>query len=305
MKKKVYFLTGFLGAGKTTLLNYMLKLLSNENTGVIVNDFGKINVDRNLVHAKKGMKIDEINNGSIFCSCLSGTLIKTILAYKDLPVSYLLVESTGLAKPNAVNDIVNEVLSAAGDVFDYAGMICVVDALNFMTCVQTVGACKSQIIYSDIIVLNKTDQVDERQLEIVQDMIRMYNKKAPILKTQYSQVGGDILRPLRITEDRVQDASEGIVPRIIITAIRADEKVDIDNLQVFLSEAALNTLRIKGFVNTSSGSVYVNCIGKETHVDPYAANEVGLVFIYEESKTTTDELQHKWETITGSDFDIL
>ena len=94
------FISGFLGAGKTTLLNNLLKRYAHLKIGVIVNDFGELAVDNMLID-KAGVtgEILELRAGQIFCSCLSGQFVDSVLAYEAIQPDLLLVECSGLAKP--------------------------------------------------------------------------------------------------------------------------------------------------------------------------------------------------------------
>ena len=106
MKEKInlYLLSGFLGSGKTTFLTNILKHLSEEKVGVIMNEFGKIGIDGTII-SKQGMKLVEINRGSIFCSCLKLSFVSAMIEMADYPLKYLFVESSGLADPSNIGEV--------------------------------------------------------------------------------------------------------------------------------------------------------------------------------------------------------
>ncbi|HLV09056.1 MAG TPA: GTP-binding protein, partial [Halanaerobiales bacterium] len=153
MSVKTYFITGFLGAGKTTLLNRLLDDLHGKRVGVILNEFGQLNVDASLVDLNQYMKMAEINNGSIFCSCLSGSFVREVIKFSRLDLDYLLVESSGMSRPASIDAILRQVKEMNNTEIDYRGMIALVDASTFPEIHKTVNAVREQIVYSDLIII--------------------------------------------------------------------------------------------------------------------------------------------------------
>ena len=94
MERKIdlYLLTGFLGAGKTTFLRNILEDLSHEKVGVIMNEFGKIGIDGDIIR-KDGLQLTEINRGSIFCSCLKLNFAQAMIDMADRDIKYLFVDN--------------------------------------------------------------------------------------------------------------------------------------------------------------------------------------------------------------------
>ena len=95
---KLILLTGFLGTGKTTLLKQLLSEFKDEKIGVIVNEFGQINIDGTLVE-KEGVKMTELTNGSIFCACIKDNFVNSLIALSKEDISYFFIEASGLADP--------------------------------------------------------------------------------------------------------------------------------------------------------------------------------------------------------------
>ena len=144
-KIDLYLLTGFLGAGKTTFLRNILEDLSHEKVGVIMNEFGKIGIDGDIIR-KDGLELTEINRGSIFCSCLKLNFAQAMIEMADRDIKYLFVESSGLADPSNIGEIMEGVESVKGKAYDYKGAICVTDALNFMDQLVVISKIGPQII---------------------------------------------------------------------------------------------------------------------------------------------------------------
>src|SRR5690606_8883044 len=100
--------------GKTTLLTNILEDLSGEKVGVIMNEFGKVSIDGNIIR-KDGIELVELNRGSIFCSCLKISFAQAMMEMADRGLRYLFVESSGLADPSSIGEIMNAVKEFKGD----------------------------------------------------------------------------------------------------------------------------------------------------------------------------------------------
>lgn len=127
---KMVLLTGFLGAGKTTMMQEILTAYSDKKTGVIVNEFGEINIDAKLIQ-KDGVQMAELSNGSIFCACIKDKFVDSLieLSYKDL--DYLFIEASGLADPANMNQILDGIKNNVLNPYDYRGSICLIDGESF------------------------------------------------------------------------------------------------------------------------------------------------------------------------------
>ena len=109
MKKniQIYLISGFLGSGKTTFLKQLLEQNSNKRVGVIVNEFGNVGIDGTVLQ-KDGIEMVEINNGSIFCSCLKDNFVKTLVAFLELPIDILFIEASGMADPSSMKILLEQ-----------------------------------------------------------------------------------------------------------------------------------------------------------------------------------------------------
>lgn len=184
----VTIITGFLGSGKTTLLNYILSNQQGLKTAVLVNEFGEIGIDNELIISTEdngGMV--ELSNGCICCT-INNDLVEAV--YKVLErqeaVDYLVVETTGLADPLPV--ALTFLGTELRDMTRLDSIITMVDAENFSLDLFNSQAAYSQIAYGDIILLNKTDLVDEADLDALEIRIRDIKEGARILRTVKGQV---------------------------------------------------------------------------------------------------------------------
>lgn len=187
----VTVLTGYLGAGKTTLLNRILTHEHGKKVAVIVNEFGEVGIDNQLV-IDADEEIFEMNNGCICCT-VRGDLIRIIgnLMKRRNQFDHLVIETTGLADPAPVIQtfFVDEDMR---DKLSLDAVVTVVDAKHIWQHWDADEA-QEQIAFADVILLNKVDLVSPEQLEELENRIRDMNVMAKIYRTQNSEVSMDAL----------------------------------------------------------------------------------------------------------------
>ncbi len=183
----ITIISGFLGSGKTTLLNYILKNQVGIKTAVLVNEFGEIGIDNELI-IKTAEDMIELNNGCICCT-INGELLSTVSKILDRreKIDYLIVETTGLADPLPV-----AMTFAAGDLREKVrldSIITIIDADNFDFDLKNSSVAYSQILYGDILLLNKCDLVTDKHLKKIEQHIKGIKKEPRILRSINSEVG--------------------------------------------------------------------------------------------------------------------
>ncbi|MEQ8481121.1 MAG: GTP-binding protein [Hoeflea sp.] len=186
-KIPVTVLTGYLGAGKTTLLNRILTEDHGKRYAVIVNEFGDVGIDNDLV-VDADEEVFEMNNGCICCT-VRGDLIRIIegLMRRRDRFDAILVETTGLADPAPVAQtffVDEDVRSKA----KLDAIVTVVDARHLLGEIDRAHEAQEQLAFADIILLNKIDLVNEQELGAVESRIRRINPTAVIRKSQRCQV---------------------------------------------------------------------------------------------------------------------
>lgn len=185
----VTIITGFLGSGKTTLLNHILSNQEGLKTAVLVNEFGEIGIDNDLLITTEGSDdtMVELSNGCICCT-INNDLMEAV--YKVLErqdkIDYLVVETTGLADPLPV--ALTFLGTELRDLTRLDSIVTVVDAENYSLDLFNSQAAYNQIAYGDIILLNKADLVDEADLDLLEVKLRDVKEGARILRTSHSQV---------------------------------------------------------------------------------------------------------------------
>ncbi|BAZ69017.1 MAG: GTP-binding protein [Pelatocladus maniniholoensis HA4357-MV3] len=184
----VTIITGFLGSGKTTLLNHILSNQQGLKTAVLVNEFGEIGIDNELIiSTDDDNNMVELSNGCICCT-INNDLVDAV--YKVLErqenIDYLVVETTGLADPLPV--ALTFLGTELRDLTRLDSIITVVDAANYSLDLFNSQAAYSQIAYGDVILLNKTDLVSQTELETLETKIREVKEGARIIRTNKAQV---------------------------------------------------------------------------------------------------------------------
>jgi G3E family GTPase len=182
----VTIITGFLGSGKTTLLNHILTNQQGLKTAVLVNEFGEIGIDNELVVSTDENMV-ELSNGCICCT-INSDLVDAVykVLERDENIDYLVVETTGLADPLPV--ALTFLGTELRDLTRLDSIITVVDAANYSLDLFNSEAAHSQIAYGDIILLNKTDLVAESELNDLERKINEVKEGARIIRTKKSQV---------------------------------------------------------------------------------------------------------------------
>jgi G3E family GTPase len=204
-KTPVTVLTGYLGAGKTTLLNRILSEPHGKKYAVIVNEFGEIGIDNDLI-VNADEEVFEMNNGCICCT-VRGDLIRIIegLMRRKGKFDAIIVETTGLADPAPVAQtfFVDE---EVGRKTRLDAVVTVADAKWLKDRLKDAPEAKNQIAFADVILVNKTDLVEEADLQEVEARIRGINPYARLHRTQRSAIALDeVLDRKAFDLDRILD----------------------------------------------------------------------------------------------------
>jgi G3E family GTPase len=212
----VSVISGFLGSGKTTLLNHVLSNREGLKVAVIVNDMSEVNIDVQLVERGEARldrteeKLIEMSNGCICCTLREDLMEQVAELSAENKYDYLLIESTGIGEPMPVAATFayeNENGIGLSQVARLDTMITVVDAASFLKYMESsddlrrlgiaagegddrtvVDLLVDQVEFANVIILNKTDLLDVKQLAIVEALITKLNPDARLIRTQFSKV---------------------------------------------------------------------------------------------------------------------
>lgn len=207
----ITLLTGYLGSGKTTLINHILNNQEGYRCAVIVNDIGEVNIDAELIQktgvvTQEGQNLVPLSNGCICCT-LNVDLINQITdLIKTGNFDYILIEASGICEPlpiaQSIEVLADDTESDVPAICRLDNIVTVVDALRMATefgCGENLmvdniededieNLLIQQIEFCSTIILNKTDMVDDEQLDRVKTMIRALQPKARIIESTYGKV---------------------------------------------------------------------------------------------------------------------
>ncbi len=185
MTTPLTIITGFLGAGKTTLLNHILHAPHGLRIAVLVNDFGAVNIDSQLVTSVDGDAVS-LSNGCICCTIRGDLLAATAgLFQRDEPPEYVIVETSGVSDPLEV--ALTFQAESVASLVHIDSILTVMDAEQFNTLErENAVLALNQIGMADIILLNKVDLVDEAALGALEAQIRRIVPRARVLRTTNS-----------------------------------------------------------------------------------------------------------------------
>ncbi|ARV60677.1 cobalamin biosynthesis protein CobW [Nostocales cyanobacterium HT-58-2] len=256
----VTVLTGYLGAGKTTLLNHILTYEHGKKVAVIVNEFGEVGIDNQLV-IDADEEIFEMNNGCICCT-VRGDLIRIIgnLMKRRNKFDHLVIETTGLADPAPVIQtfFMDEDMR---DKLELDAVVTVVDAKHIWQHWDADEA-QEQIAFADVILLNKTDLVTPEQLDELEKRIRSMNAMAKIYRTRNSEVSMEFLlgvkafdlnRALEVDPEFLGEDAHEHDESVYSVALVAEGALDGDKLNNWmgnlLQTQGPDIFRMKGILN--------------------------------------------------------
>lgn len=256
-KIPLYILTGFLGGGKTTFLEKMILNFKDQKIAVIMNEFGKTDVDGELI-SHLPIMLEKINNGSIFCSCKSDKFVDVMVGIIKEKPDVLIVESSGLANPATMPKILELVSKLTNESFDLKANIGIMDATNVYKLAQTAVMIASQIAHSDIILLNKVDLASDDQVRMSKDVILEHNPNVEIIETVYCDI------PLSLLFEELKD-KKGKTKLPIYKhllglqnfLVKIETPVSRSLLIDWMEDFAEDVYRIKGFVLLKEGWYFV------------------------------------------------
>lgn len=261
-KIPVTVLTGYLGAGKTTLLNRILTEPHGKKFAVIVNEFGEVGIDNDLV-VGADEEVFEMNNGCICCT-VRGDLIRILdgLMKRKGKFDGIIVETTGLADPAPVAQTFF-MDQDVGDLTKLDAVVTVADAKWLNDRLQDAPEAKNQIAFADVILLNKADLVTPAELDGVESRIRAINPYARLHRTQNANVAIDaVLGQNAFDLDRILEIEPDFLEEghhhhhaddVRSFSIRHDGAVDPDKFMPWIQDLTqtfgADILRCKGIMS--------------------------------------------------------
>ena len=282
----VMLITGFLGAGKTTLIRHLLGSGFNAEArvAVIVNEVGEIGIDGSVIDRQAGQDVDvmELTSGCICCTIKTDFFKAVQEIHKTINPSHLMVEATGIAQPGDMFDILCQ--EPVSDFSRLKSVVTVVDA-GFFEAREVLGTFyDNQIKCADILILNKTDQVDSERLKQIKEMLADLNPKSHIICAQHCVVDTNLLLDVASGQ---QDRTPGDIlfhhheqGGFASFVFEDGRLMDKDKLDRFLESLPPNLFRCKGWVRLADGSKLLNYIGGSYRYEPGdGQHDTTLVFV--------------------------
>lgn len=306
---KLYVLTGFLGSGKTTALLRLLDQLKDHRIGIIQNEFGKLGVDGEILR-RGDIEMTEINRGSIFCSCLKLNFVQALAEMAAKNFEYLFVESSGWGDPSNMMEILEAAKVVSGYEYDLRGVICFVDAVNFLEQVKDEESAHRQLKHCSLAVMTKTDLADPKQTEQVREKIREINPDCRILTSVKGELGKSLLeQELKAglwAEPEETTNSIETKPKSIF--MEYEGEVEKDRMNQFLKEISSDVHRVKGFCRLKeTGWTQIDVVG--SLIDYKKAEEEKetlsqLVFISKIGPAVIKKIFAAWEAQVGTEMKL-
>ncbi len=187
----VIVVAGFLGSGKTTLLNHLLRHSGGTRIGVIVNDFGAINIDAMAVAGQVDAMVS-LDNGCLCCAVDPGELDTMVhkLSRPQSAIDVIVIEASGLADPRS---IVKMLISSEEPGIRYGGFVEVVDAVEFESTRAEHPEIDTQIDFADVVLINKIDRIDPDSRASLRRTLETISPGTPLLPTDHGRVDPSFL----------------------------------------------------------------------------------------------------------------
>ncbi|MFD4596135.1 CobW family GTP-binding protein [Streptomyces rubiginosohelvolus] len=266
----VVVLAGFLGSGKTTLLNHLLRNRAGTRIGVIVNDFGAIEIDAMTVSGQVGSTVS-LGNGCLCCA-VDASELDTFLETLTRPsarLDVIVIEASGLAEPQ---ELVRMLLASDNPHILYGGLVEVVDAAEFDATRRRHPELDRHLTVADLVVLNKTDRVGEAERERLRATVAELSGPAAVISAEHGRIDPELLfdpalRPdgeemagqlsfedlLRQEECDGHGHADHLHAAYESVDFTADVPMDPRRFMAFLDSRPEGLYRIKGFVDFGAG----------------------------------------------------
>ena len=245
----VLLVTGFLGAGKTTVVNHLLAHAEGRRIAAVVNDFGAINIDTELI-AGASDGVVSLANGCICCT-LEGDLLRTLAALlrRDPKPEFVVIETSGIADPaDIVRNLMDPVIWQEAPL---ETVLCLLDATTTATALKDDALLRSQLRAADVVALSKVDLADEASRAQLREAVRALRPAAVMVDALHGEVPAALLFPVD-----VEHAPREVAPRrpaadrfetLSWTSVRP---VSLPRLQQAIGRLAPKLARAKGLFET-------------------------------------------------------
>ncbi|THA63527.1 GTP-binding protein [Streptomyces sp. A0958] len=257
----VVVLAGFLGSGKTTLLNHLLRHRAGNRIGVVVNDFGAIEIDAMTVSGQVGSTVSL--GGGCLCCAVDASELDTYLETLTRPAARLdviVIEASGLAEPQ---ELVRMVLASDNPHIVYGGLVEVVDAAEFEATRQRHPEIDRHLAVADLVVLNKTDRAGDEECARVRQAVTDSGSTAAVVPATYGRIDPQLLFDPALRPDGAEKARQLTFEDLYLEE-RAEEDGDGHGAHLhtayesvdFTSDAPMDPRRLMDFLDSRPEGLY-------------------------------------------------
>lgn len=260
-------LTGFLGAGKTTLLNRLIEHYKSKRTALLINEFGKVGIDGELLVEGNYEKI-ELNKGSLFCICVRTDFICEVEKIAtQLKPKLLIIEATGLADTSEMEKML--ALPNLKHHIQLQACICLIDCQNFLKIKDILRTPITQIQSADIMLLNKIDLVNEEQINKVLKTVRSISPQVPVIQTRYAEFSLNRIDEISRRQIEAEgDLGEGRPDPVVSITLDAEGSFTQESWGQFRKMIGSNFMRLKGFVTVDEKSYFIDATMEQFSMEP-------------------------------------
>jgi G3E family GTPase len=243
----VLLVTGFLGAGKTTVVNHLLAHAQGRRIAAVVNDFGAINIDAELISGA-GDGVVSLANGCICCT-LEGDLLRTLAALlrRDPQPEFIVIETSGVADPaDIVRNLMDPVIWKEAPL---ETVLCVLDATKSAAALNDDALVRSQLRAADVVALSKVDLADETHRAQLRDAVRALRPAAVVVDALNGEVPAELVFPLdtdRAPMPREVAPRRPALERFETLSWTSQHPLSLPRLQQAIGKLAPNLARAKG-----------------------------------------------------------
>jgi G3E family GTPase len=274
LRTPITLITGPLGSGKTTLLRHILATRPAK-IAIVMNEFGEIAIDTKVIEGKN-VRIAELGGGCVCCSLLGEFEAAVTEIIKKAAPEIIIVETTGLAEPEALVFNIQEALPECR----LDGVISVIDADMLVRFPELGHTTRLQIEGADILLLNKIDLVDAKQIEPLETKLRKVNPSAAIVRTERCRIDPELLFGISESrEKKIALPQHEHQPEFESFTFTSDNVFSRDRFERFADTLPANVIRAKGFVRFPDSVHLFNFVAGRWELEPFEADRTELVFI--------------------------
>jgi G3E family GTPase len=296
LRTPITLVTGPLGSGKTTLLRHILATRPAK-IAIVMNEFGEIAIDTKVIEGKN-VRIAELGGGCVCCSLLGEFEAAVTEIIKKVAPEIIIVETTGLAEPEALVFNIQEALPECR----LDGVISVIDADMLVRFPELGHSTRLQIEGADILLLNKIDLVDAKQIEPLESKLRKINPSAAIIRTERCRIDPEVLFGIpQSREKKIAPPKHEHQPEVESFTFTSDNVFSRDCFEHFVDTLPANVIRAKGFIRFPDSVHLFNFVAGRWELEPFEASRTELVFIGKEIAAEKSAILHTLEECTKPD----